>query len=141
MIQHEVSKLGLERFEVAKEVCCDYWGVDSNVVFTKTRKREVVNARHSIRFMLTSEDDFSLAEIGGLTNCDHTSVIHSRKTFLNLSDCDEDFRCLYNKINVGNKIRSKALMRRKIGRILNSNNLELEDKKDSLYKLIKNNTY
>jgi len=136
-MKHEkVSKLGLERFEIAKEICCDYWKVDSDVVFTKTRKRNVVNARHSIRYMLTSEDDFSLAEIGGLTNCDHTSVIHSKKMFLNLSSYDESFRLLHNKINVGNKIRSKALMHKKIGTILNSKDLT-EVKADSLYKLFR----
>jgi len=140
MIQHEVSRLGLERFEQAKAVCCEYWNVDAKKVFTKTRQRELVNARHSIRYMLTTQNDFSLAEIGGLTQCDHTSVIHSKKVFLNLADTEHEFRVLHNKINVGNKLRSKKSMHRNINRILNSDT-ETEDKTDSLYKLIKNKTY
>jgi len=136
MIQHEVSKLGLERFNEALDICCDYWKVKSNVVFTKTRDRNVMNARHSIRYMLTTQNKFSLAEIGGLTNGDHTTVMHSKKTFLNLADSDEDYRVLFNRITVGNKLKSKALLHKKIELILHGDEFK-ESKVDALYKLIR----
>ena len=65
MIKHETSQLGTKRLEEAKSICCEYWNVDKNVVFTKTRLRNIINARHSIRYMLTTQNKFSLAEIGG----------------------------------------------------------------------------
>lgn len=136
MIQHEVSMLGIERFEQAKSICCEYWNVDKSVVFSKTRLRNVINARHSIRYMLYTQKKFSLAEIGGLTNGDHTTVMHSRKTFLNLSDSDEDFRVLFNRITKGNKLRSKVLLHKKIELIMNGDDLD-DTKVSSLYNLIR----
>ncbi len=136
MIKHETSQLGTKRLEEAKTICCEYWNVDKNVVFTKTRLRNIINARHSIRYMLTTQNKFSLAEIGGLTNGDHTTVMHSKKTFLNLSDSDEDFRVLFNRITKGNKLRSKALLHKKIELIMKGDELD-DTKVSSLYNLIR----
>ena len=139
MIKHETSQLGTKRLEEAKTICCEYWNVDKNVVFTKTRLRNIINARHSIRYMLTTQNKFSLAEIGGLTNGDHTTVMHSKKTFLNLADSDEDYRVLFNRITVGNKLKSKAILHKKIELILYGDEFK-ESKVDALYKLIRNSS-
>ena len=139
MIQHKVSDYGLERMTEARQICCDYWKVDPKVVFTKTRTRDVMNARHSIRYLLSTDKEFSLAEIGGLTNGDHTSVIHSKKQFLILSEVDNDFRVLLGRMTGHKRVKTETFLRRKITNILKSQGA-MDVKNDSLYRLIMTNS-
>jgi len=139
MIQHKVSDYGLERMTEARQICCDYWGVDPKIVFTKTRTRDVMNARHSIRYLLSTDKEFSLAEIGGLTNGDHTSVIHSKKQFLTLAEVDIDFRTLLGKMTGHKRVKTETFLRRKITNILKSQGA-MDVKNDSLYRLIMTNS-
>ena len=45
-----------DRLNRAKKLCCNFWGVDPELVFTKTRDGNVMNAKHSIRYMLSLDN-------------------------------------------------------------------------------------
>lgn len=73
-------------------IVCKFWGVDAENVIGSSRKREFMNARHSLRYFLSTFGDLTLSDIATLTNCDHSNVVHSIKTFKNFCEYDEDFR-------------------------------------------------
>ena len=78
-------------FECLPKVC-EYWGVTSEQVLSRSRQRQIIYAKHSLRYFLNTYDDLSSCDIGTLTNCDHSNVIHSVKTFENLCIYDQSFR-------------------------------------------------
>ena len=71
---------------------CDYWCVSASDVLGKSRKQNIVSARHSLRYFLTNYGDLTLCDVATLTNCDHSNVIHSVKTFKIFCEYDDDFR-------------------------------------------------
>tara|TARA_R100000329_G_scaffold125775_2_gene104337 strand:+ start:1611 stop:2030 length:420 start_codon:yes stop_codon:yes gene_type:complete len=71
---------------------CKFWRVNADEVLSDCRKREFMNAKHSLRYFLSTFGDLTLSDIATLTNCDHTTVMHSIKTFKILCEYDEDFR-------------------------------------------------
>ncbi len=80
------------RVSICLPVVCDFWRVQADNVLGSSRKREIMNARHSLRYFLSTFGDLTLSDIATLTNCDHSSVIHSIKTFKIFCEYDEDFR-------------------------------------------------
>ena len=80
------------RMLISLPVVCNFWRVNPEDVIGTTRKREIMNARHSLRYFLSTFGDLTLSDIATLTNCDHSSVIHSIKTFKIFCEYDEDFR-------------------------------------------------
>lgn len=71
---------------------CEFWGVTSKQVLSKKRQRKIINARHSLRFFLSTINDLSSCDIATLLDCDHSSVIHSVKTFETLCLFEQDYR-------------------------------------------------
>ena len=71
---------------------CEYWNVTADEVLSRSRKRHIINAKHSLRYFLHTYGDLTACDIGTLTNCDHSNVIHSVKTFENLCLFDQSFR-------------------------------------------------
>jgi len=135
MINRNVSNYGKRRLNVAKRLCCSYWNIDEDIVFTKTRDRGIMNAKHSIRYLLTTDNNLSLAEIGGLTNCDHSNVIHSRDKFLELCDVDADFRVLLSKMKGVKVLQAESDLMSQIDKIL-SRNTTKDIMCNSLYKMM-----
>ena len=85
----------------AVEFSCDYWMVDPSMIFKKDRARRLVFARHSARYYLTFlHKDLSLSKIAQLTKCDHSSVLHSRDTFEDLTYSESDFAILKRRLIV-----------------------------------------
>ena len=124
------------RLNRCKKVCCDFWGVDPDIVFTKTREGSVMNAKHSIRYMLSLDSKLTLADIGGLTNCDHSNVLHSKKTFSNLAGNTVDFAAMNRVILVADLNNKQDLLRATISDIILSESTPL-NQVDLIYKLIK----
>jgi chromosomal replication initiation ATPase DnaA len=79
-------------------IVCQFWNVDSKDVLGLSRKREFMNARHSLRYFLSTFGDLTLSDVATLTNCDHSNVVHSVKTFKILCEYDEDFRSFKRRI-------------------------------------------
>jgi chromosomal replication initiator protein len=76
-----------------QKVVCDYFNLPIELLKSKTRKREVVQARQIAMFFAKQMTKSSLANIGA--HCggkDHATVLHACKTVNNLIDTDKRFR-------------------------------------------------
>lgn len=82
------------------DVVCDKTGIKKDVVFMRTRKREIVTARQLIQHFAFEKKVSTLETIGHQTgNYDHATVIHSHKTVNNLC-IDKEYKRLYDSILV-----------------------------------------
>lgn len=76
-----------------QKVVCEYFGLPGDVLHTKTRKREIVQARQIAMFFSKSMTKSSLSTIGSLIGGkDHATVLHACKTVNNLMDTDKRFK-------------------------------------------------
>ncbi len=76
-----------------QKVVCDYFDLPIELMKSKTRKREVVQARQIAMFFSKKMTKSSLASIG--MQCggkDHATVLHACRTVNNLSETDKTFR-------------------------------------------------
>lgn len=76
-----------------QKVVCDYFDLPMELLKSKTRKREVVQARQIAMFFAKSMTKSSLATIG--LHCggkDHATVLHACRTVNNLMDTDKRFK-------------------------------------------------
>ena len=76
-----------------QKVVCDYFDLPIELLKSKTRKREVVQARQIAMFFSKKLTKSSLAKIG--QQCggkDHATVLHACWTVNNLSETDKGFR-------------------------------------------------
>lgn len=82
-----------------QKVVCDYFDLPIELLKSKTRKREVVQARQIAMFFAKKMTKSSLANIG--MHCggkDHATVLHACKTVNNLIDTDKRFRGYVNDL-------------------------------------------
>lgn len=81
-------------------VICELTGIGEDVVFKRTRKREILTSRQLIQYFAKDKiDKISYEDVGDLTGGKtHATVINSIKTVNNLLATDNDFRNLYYKI-------------------------------------------
>jgi len=76
-----------------QKVVCDYFELPIELLKSKTRKREVVQARQIAMFFSKKMTKASLASIGAQCGGkDHATVLHACKTVNNLLDTDKRFR-------------------------------------------------
>ncbi len=79
--------------EYIQKVVCDYFDLPIEMLKSKTRKREVVQARQISMYFSKKMTKSSLANIGA--HCggkDHATVLHACRTVINLSETDKQFR-------------------------------------------------
>lgn len=76
-----------------QKVVCDYFSLSPDLLQSKTRKREIVQARQIAMYFSKSLTKSSLASIGALIGGkDHATVLHACKTVNNLMDTDKRFK-------------------------------------------------
>jgi chromosomal replication initiator protein len=76
-----------------QKVVCNYFGLEVDALNSKTRKREIVQARQIAMFFSKSMTNVSLSSIGlKIGNKDHATVLHACKTVNNLIETDRDFK-------------------------------------------------
>jgi chromosomal replication initiator protein len=76
-----------------QKVVCDYFNLSPDLLQSKTRKREIVQARQIAMYFSKSLTKSSLASIGALIGGkDHATVLHACKTVNNLMDTDKRFK-------------------------------------------------
>jgi chromosomal replication initiator protein len=105
----ELAKSMIEKFvkNTAKEVSiefiqkmvCDYFDLNIDTLNSKTRKREVVQARQIVMYFAKNMTKASLATIG--MHCggkDHATVLHACRTVNNLMETDKHFRAYIEDI-------------------------------------------
>ncbi len=83
-----------------QKVVCDYFDLPIELLKSKTRKREVVQARQIAMYFAKSMTKSSLATIG--LHCggkDHATVLHACRTVINLMDTDKRFKNYIEELN------------------------------------------
>ena len=74
-------------------VVCKHFSLETSAIHTKSRKREVVQARQIAMYLAKTHTDYSTAKIGLLIgNKDHATVLHACKTIKELKEVDKAFR-------------------------------------------------
>ena len=82
-----------------QKVVCDYFSIALDLINSKTRKREVVQARQIAMYFAKSMTKSSLATIGmHCGNKDHATVLHACRTVNNLLETDKAFRTYIDDI-------------------------------------------
>lgn len=89
-----------------------YYNVDNEVLKTNTRKREICFPRQVAMYLIKDHTNLSLAHIGGVFNGkDHATVLHARRTVLNLTESDKQVKEDLQKLTKVIKFKSSALKR------------------------------
>ncbi len=99
---HEIS------IDYIQKVVCDYFELPLELLKSKTRKREVVQARQLAMYFSKNMTKSSLSAIGA--HCggkDHATVLHACRTVNNLMETDKKFKGyisdLQKRINLNHK--------------------------------------
>ncbi len=88
-----------------QKVVCNYFNVGIEQLQSRTRKREIVQARQVAMFFSKSLTKASLASIGSqIGGKDHATVLHACKTVNNLMETDKRFRFQVDEIEKKLKI-------------------------------------
>src|ERR1035437_2323419 len=83
-----------------QKIVCDYFNIPVDALNSKTRKREIVQARQLSMFFSKRHTKSSLASIGlHCGNKDHATVLHACKTVLNLIETDKHFKSYVDEID------------------------------------------
>jgi chromosomal replication initiator protein len=76
-----------------QEKVCDYYKLSVNEIQTKSRKRDVVQARQIAMYLARKYTKSSLTVIGEqIGNRDHATVLHAVKTVMDLCETDREIR-------------------------------------------------
>ncbi len=88
-----------------QKIVGDYFNVPINILVSKTRKREIVQARQLAMYFSKLHTKNSLASIGlHCGNRDHATVLHACRTVNNLLDTDSQFKVYVEDISKKLKI-------------------------------------
>lgn len=84
-IDHTVEKI--------RDMVCEYFSLSVDAIATKSRKREVVQARQIAMYLSKQLTKNSLSSIGfAIGQRDHSTVLHACKIVSDLMDIDKNFR-------------------------------------------------
>lgn len=71
---------------------CKHYGLENSAIHTKSRKREVVQARQVAMYLAKNHTDLSTSKIGKfIGNKDHATVLHACKTVKGQLEVDKSF--------------------------------------------------
>lgn len=85
--------------EYIQKMVCDYFSIPVEKMQSKTRKREIVQARQLAMYFSKNYTKSSLAAIGSKCgNKDHATVLHACKTVKNLAETDKNFKKYVDEI-------------------------------------------
>ena len=93
-VTHKVNTV-----EKIRDVVCDYFSLSVDAISTKSRKREVVQARQIAMYLSKQLTKNSLSSIGfAIGQRDHATVLHACKIVNDLMDIDKNFRSSVKEI-------------------------------------------
>jgi chromosomal replication initiator protein len=82
-----------------QKIVCDYFDIPVDSINSKTRKRDIVQARQLAMYYSKKHTKASLATIGlHCGNKDHATVLHACRTVNNLIETDKQFRTYVEEI-------------------------------------------
>ena len=76
----------------------DFTDVKISEIVMRSRIAKFTRPRHILNYLLVTETNLTLSEVGKITKRDHTSVIHSKKTIENELSYDKNLQNLISKI-------------------------------------------
>lgn len=83
-----------------QRVVCDYFKIPIDDIQSKTRKRDIVQARQLAMYFSKKYTKASLSSIGSqIGKRDHATVLHACKTVRNLSETDKVFKGYVDDLN------------------------------------------
>ncbi len=79
--------------EKIRDIVCDYFSLSVDAISTRSRKREVVQARQIAMYLSKQHTQSSLSSIGSLIGQrDHATVLHACRIVTDLMEIDKNFR-------------------------------------------------
>jgi chromosomal replication initiator protein len=96
-VKNTVKEVSIDYIQ---KVVCDYFNLPIELLKSKTRKREVVQARQIAMYFAKNMTKSSLATIG--MHCggkDHATVLHACRTVNNLIETDKHFKNYINELD------------------------------------------
>ncbi|HTN68814.1 MAG TPA: chromosomal replication initiator protein DnaA [Dysgonamonadaceae bacterium] len=96
-IKFEVKRVTVQKIQ---EVVCDFFNIRKELIQSRSRKREIVQARQVAMYFTKVYTELSLAQIGShIGNRNHATVLHSCNTVESLREVDKRFRSNLNEID------------------------------------------
>lgn len=90
IVRNETKAVSID--EIINTVC-KHFDLDTSAIHTRSRKREVVQARQIAMYLAKTHTDFSTSKIGKfIGNKDHATVLHACKTVKGQYEVDKGFR-------------------------------------------------
>ncbi|MDR2691431.1 MAG: chromosomal replication initiator protein DnaA [Dysgonamonadaceae bacterium] len=95
-VKIEKKQITIEKIQ---DVVSTYFNIDLKEIHSKSRKREIVQARQVAMFLSKKYTDYSYSRIGSLVGKrDHATVLHACRTIQDFLDIDKAFRAAMNNI-------------------------------------------
>lgn len=89
-VKHEKKAITIDTI---LETVSDHYGLEVAIIHSKSRKREIVQARQVAMYLAKNHTDFSCSKIGKfIGNKNHATVLHSCKVIEELLEVDRSFR-------------------------------------------------
>ena len=89
-IKFDVKKITVQKIQ---EVVCDFFDIKRDLIQSKSRKREIVQARQVAMYFTKTHTELSLAQMGShIGKRNHATVLHACKTVQGLKEVDKTFR-------------------------------------------------
>lgn len=86
--------------EKIRSVVCKFYSISEDSILSKTRVREVANARHITMYLSKQFTKRSLSEIGRVVGGrNHATVLHSCSVVGDLMETDKEFKCQVEEIS------------------------------------------
>lgn len=84
-----------------KNIVCSHFNMAHEVLISKSRKREIVQARQMAMYLAKFNTRESLQSIGkNIGKRDHATVLHACKTVTNLLDTDKEFKATLKELEL-----------------------------------------
>ena len=79
-------------------MCAQEWGIDREQLYTRTRERQVAEARQMAMYLRVTRERSSYAAAGQPYDRDHATAIHAVRTVRNLMSTDKAFRAKAQRV-------------------------------------------
>lgn len=97
-----VSEIKFNRVKVTPDLILSIISKNCSVsvedILSKTRKKDIVDARHYFCAIMRKQLGYPVVAIGRYMDRDHTTVIHSVRTFDDRCSTDEGYRLVFETI-------------------------------------------
>ena len=98
----KVSKTQLT-FEIIAEKVCEHYNIDTDLIYCKSRKREISDARQVVMYLVKKHTQLSSTNIGLRLSRNHATVLHACKNIEERLSVDKQLQEDINAIENGFK--------------------------------------